>query len=174
MNFTRIAIVIVMAFSIGSVIYGYFTAETEVELKKPVSSLVQQHRDKLLPKAKAEDMEAMYQLGISYAQPSDVQDYEQARFWLKKAALLNHAKAQYYMGYMYANGHGVDVDPAEATVWFWLAASNEERASRRYLKLMANKGNPEELEKARLRASQIWETMPNKDINKNKSALKYH
>ena len=174
MNFVRIALVLVLSFGIGVAAYGYFNAKTEeVVIKTDAASLLKQ-RQELQEKADKNDMEAMYQLGISYAQPSEVQDYEQARVWLKKAALLNHAKAQYYLGYMYAQGDGVEIDPAEATVWFWLAASNEERASRRFLKLMANVGKPDELEKARLKASQIWETMPNKDINKKKNALKYH
>jgi len=174
MNFFKVAIVLVISIGIAGAIYGLKNNATEVEQKKIESSLVEHERNALLPLAKADDMEAMYKLGISYAQPSDVQDYEQARYWLKKAALLNHAKAQYYLGYMYAHGDGVEIDAGEATVWFWLAASNEERASRRYLKLMANTGDPEELQKARVRASEIWATMPNKDINKNKSALKYH
>ncbi len=174
MNFARVAIVLVMLIGISGAIFGLLNSSTEVEVKKQESMLIKKQRESLLEKAKADDMEAMYQLGLSFAQPSDIQDYEQARYWLKKAALLNHAKAQYYLGYMYAQGDGVESDPGEATVWFWLAASNEERSSRRYLKLMANIGKPEALQKARERASKIWETMPNKDINKNKSALKYH
>ncbi len=174
MNFARLSIVLVLSISIGGVIYGIFNSSTEVEKKMVEASVIEVERTSLLKAAETGDMEAMYKLGISFAQPSTIQNYEQARQWLKKAALLNHAKAQYYLGYMYANGHGVEKNPGEATVWFWLAASNEERSSRRYLKLMANIGNPEDLQKARIRASEIWATMPNKDINKNKSALKYH
>ncbi|MDQ6962339.1 MAG: tetratricopeptide repeat protein [Mariprofundaceae bacterium] len=174
MNFVKVAIVVVLLLGVSGAIFGFVHNATEVERKQEATTKINQDRTEWLSKAEAGDIESMYQIGLSYAQPSKLQDYEQSLAWLKKASMQNHPKAQYYLGYMYAHGHGVEKNPAEATVWFWLAASNEERNSRRYLKLMANLAPVDDLEKARRRASEIWAEMPNKDMNKNKSALKYH
>lgn len=174
MNFVKIAIVVVLSLGISGAIFGFVHNATEVERKQQETTKIKQDRTQWLKEAKVGDIESMYQIGLSYAQPSQLQNYPESLLWLKKASMQNHAKAQYYLGYMYAHGHGVEKDPAEATVWFWLAASNEERNSRRYLKLMANLATVDDLEKARRRASDIWASMPNKDLNKNKSALKYH
>ncbi len=51
-------------------------------------------------------------------------DYINARTCLIKAAKKGIAEAQYYLGLLYENGQKVDKNPAEAYMWFNLAASN--------------------------------------------------
>jgi soluble lytic murein transglycosylase-like protein len=56
-----------------------------------------------------------------------------------KAAKAGHAEAQYYLGYLYANGRGVKRDDALAASWFRAAASNGDRHARNMLKVVRTK-----------------------------------
>ena len=64
--------------------------------------------------------QAAYELGwAGYHRP----DYVSALKLLKPLAEDGHAKAQYYLGRMFADGHGVEQDYATACYWFDLSAS---------------------------------------------------
>ncbi len=50
------------------------------------------------------------------------QDYAEAVNWFRKAAVQNHAQAQYILGVCYESGNGVAVDEVEAVKWYRKAA----------------------------------------------------
>jgi hypothetical protein len=62
-----------------------------------------------------------------------------------KAAGAGHGEAQYYLGYIYANGRGVKRDDALAAAWFQAAAKNGDRYARNMLKVVRTKpkGRPQ-------------------------------
>jgi soluble lytic murein transglycosylase-like protein len=62
-----------------------------------------------------------------------------------KAAKMGHAEAQYFLGYIYANGRGVKRDDALAAGWFQAAAKNGDRHARNMLRVVRSKprGGPE-------------------------------
>ena len=99
----------------------------------------------LKPLAEAGDAEAQFNLGLIYAGHTDAQnnlgwenfgrgwdfsrdveemeeDDAEAVKWYRRAAEAGHIEAQYWLGYMYANGEGVEEDDAEAVKWYRLAA----------------------------------------------------
>jgi hypothetical protein len=53
--------------------------------------------------------------------------------WLKEAALLGHARAQYNLGLMYKNGVGVPRDYREAARWYHAAAERGEPRAQKNL-----------------------------------------
>ncbi len=67
------------------------------------------------------EAEEYYKKGAAYA---DSKQYSEGIPWLKKAADLNHAKAQNYLGLMYLNGYNVQQDFAVAAQLFQKAADN--------------------------------------------------
>ena len=50
------------------------------------------------------------------------QGHDDAITWLRLAANEGNSDAQYYVGYMYENGHGIFQDYVEAAKWYRLAA----------------------------------------------------
>jgi TPR repeat protein len=78
------------------------------------------------------------------------QDYKQAVYWYTKAAEDGDAKAQYYLGYMYANGHGVPQDHKETVYWYTKAATQDyAKAQYKLGHLYADaKGTPQDYIKA--------------------------
>lgn len=52
-------------------------------------------------------------------------NYRKARSWLEKAADLNHAEAQYNLGFMYFEGLGVKRDVKKAKELLETACENE-------------------------------------------------
>jgi len=73
----------------------------------------------LIKSAEAGNVEAQYNLGISYY--SD-KDFKQAVVWFTKAAEQNHPKAQTALGLCYFNGKGVKQDYKQAIKWLIKAA----------------------------------------------------
>ena len=53
------------------------------------------------------------------------QNYQESVKWYQKAAKQGHAKAQFNLGVMYANGKGVKQDYAKAKEYFGLACDNK-------------------------------------------------
>ena len=72
--------------------------------------------------ADAGNAEAQFGLGLRYAIPSATHDYAQAAEWYRKAAEQNHHLAQFNLGQMFAQGHGVAHDDATAVMWIRRAA----------------------------------------------------
>lgn len=73
----------------------------------------------LLERAKHDDAQARYQLAMTHFHN---REYQQALFWYRKAAELDHAAAQYHLGYMYSHGDGVARDQHRALYWYQKAA----------------------------------------------------
>ena len=51
-------------------------------------------------------------------------DYARAYCLWEPLARLGHPDAQYHMGWLYANGHGLNVDVGTAVYWWQQAANN--------------------------------------------------
>jgi TPR repeat protein len=65
------------------------------------------------------DAKAQLSLGIVYRDGSDgpPQDYTEAAKWFHKAAEQKNAMAQFNLGRLYENGHGVPQDYVKAHMW---------------------------------------------------------
>ena len=75
------------------------------------------------------------------------QDHAEALKWFRLGANQGDARAQYYLGAVYANGQGVPQDHAEASKWFRLAADQgDARAQYNLGAMYANgQGVPQDL-----------------------------
>src|SRR4030065_2570426 len=52
------------------------------------------------------------------------QDMKKAVYWLQKAADRGDGEAQYMLGVIYSQGHGIPEDRGQAHMWFRLAGSS--------------------------------------------------
>jgi TPR repeat protein len=75
--------------------------------------------EKRLADAESGDAQAQFNLGLSF---SNRPDFGQAAHWYLKAANQDHAKAQFALGVMFADGRGVPQDEAKALIWIGKAA----------------------------------------------------
>ena len=93
--------------------------------------------------------QAAYELAwAAYHRP----DYASALKLLKPLAEDGHAKAQYYLGRMYADGHGVEQDHVTAYYWFDLSASDAHKVASRYRDRLAELMTPDQVAEASKRA----------------------
>lgn len=91
----------------------------------------------ILPLAKAGNTDAEHLLGLMYYMGRGVpQDYKEALFWHRKAALKGKADAQYVVGAMYYTGNAVIQDHKEAVTWFRKAAEQGHPDAQQVLGLM--------------------------------------
>lgn len=91
----------------------------------------------ILPLAKAGNTDAEHLLGLMYYMGRGVpQDYKEALFWHRKAALKGKADAQYVVGAMYYTGNAVIQDHKEAVTWFRKAAEQGHAEAQQVLGLM--------------------------------------
>ena len=96
----------------------------------------------LRQKANRGDVEAQYNLGVSYREGKGVdRDYAQAVTWWRKAAWQGHARAQSALGFMYANGQGVSSDCVQAVTWYRIAAEQGVARAQFNLGVMYAKGD---------------------------------
>lgn len=65
--------------------------------------------------------EAMCNIACIYAQK---RDWESGVPWLKKAAMLNHAKSQFLLGELYTEGEHIRKDAIQGTYWLRKASEN--------------------------------------------------
>lgn len=89
--------------------------------------------DKVMGKAEAGNVKAQYQVGWYYANTQ--RDYAKAIMWLKKSA-EEYAPAQYYLGYCYFYGLGVEKDMKQAAYWYEKASLSNKKDIRREAKTM--------------------------------------
>jgi hypothetical protein len=81
--------------------------------------------------AEAGQPEAMYQLGTSYENGTDVpQNDAQAAIWYHKASDLGHASSMFKLGVLYQDGRGVHKDLVEAYKWLDLSSKHGFRDDR--------------------------------------------
>lgn len=88
--------------------------------------------------ASAGDCEAQMMLGMESFEKGD---YQRAKVYLQAAATQGEVEAQYTLGYMYANGLGVDKDKDQAGYWWKLAGKNGNMDAIMNLFLLNNNGN---------------------------------
>jgi uncharacterized protein len=69
-----------------------------------------------------------------------VGDYAQAMAEFKPLAEQGDVKAEYFTGFLYHRGYGVDVDHAEAAKWFAKAAAQRDSQAQYYLGKMHERG----------------------------------
>jgi TPR repeat protein len=84
--------------------------------------------------ATAGDREAQFGLGLKFRTGTG-RDYAQAAEWYQKAAAQSHGMAQFNLGVMYAEGHGVDRDFAQSKTWFGRAAGQGDAGAQHHLGL---------------------------------------
>lgn len=60
-------------------------------------------------------------------------DYKEAAKWFQKAAAKNDPNAMFVIGWMYANGHGVEKDRGQVAVWYQKAAALNDEDAQYYL-----------------------------------------
>ena len=72
----------------------------------------------LKPLAENGDERAQYYVGMIYNSVWVGQDFLEAVKWHRKAAIQGMAAAQFRLGTMYKNGHGVTEDFEEAVKWY--------------------------------------------------------
>ena len=70
------------------------------------------------------DAEAQFNLGCHYR---DGEDYTEAAKWFRMAAEQGHSDAQYWLGWCYGHGLGVEYDSAEAEKWVRMSAFSNMR-----------------------------------------------
>ncbi|MCZ6883014.1 MAG: tetratricopeptide repeat protein [Gammaproteobacteria bacterium] len=81
---------------------------------------------------------------------SRIKDHSQAAEWFTRSAQQGYRKAQYKIGLMYARGLGVKSDPVRAYAWLKVAATQGSRRAMVYLKKLAEKMSPYQLERAHI------------------------
>ena len=93
--------------------------------------------------------QAAYELAwAAYHRP----DYASALKLLKPLAEDGHEKAQYYLGRMFANGHGVEQDYVTAYQWFDLSVSAAVKVASEDRDRLTKLMTPEQIAQARKRA----------------------
>jgi len=80
----------------------------------------------LIDRASGGDLEAQYNLALSYYMGDDMkQDEKKAVYWFAQAAEQGHILAQYYLGYCYENGIGTQQSDEYSLHWYTEAAEEE-------------------------------------------------
>ena len=79
------------------------------------------------------------QKGLEYY---DNEDYEEAVYWLRKAANQGHATAQALLGAMYYEGAGVVKNYEEAVYWLREAANQGHEKAKKALAMLEEKESP--------------------------------
>ncbi|OGT20601.1 MAG: hypothetical protein A2V90_05105 [Gammaproteobacteria bacterium RBG_16_57_12] len=111
--------------------------------------------------AEQHNPEAAYQLGLMYgAGEGVVADKQKSREWLLQAAMGGHPKAHYNLGHIYGTGDGVETNYEESLVWFWLASSYDDKAAKRYMRIVVQKVSAEQYNRAEQRVKEIWRQIP--------------
>jgi TPR repeat protein len=90
-------------------------------------------------------------------------DLKNALEWRQEAAAHGDAEAQYLLGRMYADGHGVSKDDFKAYVYYLLVkAGGSHLAENMEEKRLENALTPAEQEQARNEAMEMWEKIQKK------------
>jgi len=62
------------------------------------------------------------------------QDYKKALYWYFKSAQQEHPPAQYYVGYCYYYGYGIEKDLKKAAYWMYLSSKNGYASAKSFMK----------------------------------------
>lgn len=111
----------------------------------------------LMGRAKAGDPDAEYQMGMMYAQDRpggrSTDAASQSYYWFTQAASKGHARAQYNLGVMHAQGDGIVQNLIEAYIWFNLAAAQRMDGALQARDMVATSLTPDALMKAQERST---------------------
>ncbi len=95
----------------------------------------------LLTRAHGGEPEAQNQLGIHYSESQGLQqNYQEAKYWFKKAADQGHAGAQVNLGTLYSLGQGAPFSDPMAMFWFQKAADQRNPLAFAKLGMMYERG----------------------------------
>ena len=79
--------------------------------------------------AESGDADAQFGLGVKFSNAGTDRDPDQAVRWFRRAALQDHALAQFNLGVMLTNGDGVAQDIDEGMIWTRKAADGGDPAA---------------------------------------------
>ena len=79
----------------------------------------------------------------------ELQNYDQALYWLEKSATQGNVEAQMYLGDAYARGKGVSIDFVKAHMWLSLAAAKGGDEAKNRFEYLQSKMTPEQIAEAR-------------------------
>lgn len=95
----------------------------------------------LLNHAQGGEADAQNQLGIHYSEGQGLpQNYQEAKYWFKKAADQGHAGAQVNLGTLYSLGQGAPFSDPMALFWFQKAAEQRNALAFAKLGMMYERG----------------------------------
>lgn len=95
----------------------------------------------LLNRAQGGEPDAQNQLGILYSEGQGLpQNYQEAKYWFKKAADQGHAGAQVNLGTLYSLGQGAPFSDPMALFWFQKAAEQRNALAFAKLGMMYERG----------------------------------
>ncbi|HMS86537.1 MAG TPA: tetratricopeptide repeat protein [Nitrospira sp.] len=95
----------------------------------------------LLKRAQGGDPKAQNQLGLHYSEGRELpQNYQEAKYWFKRAADQGHAGAQVNLGTLYALGQGAPFSDPMALFWFQKAADQRNALAFAKLGMMYERG----------------------------------
>lgn len=95
----------------------------------------------LLTRAQRGEADAQNQLGIHYSESQGLsQNYQEAKYWFKKAADQGHAGAQVNLGTLYSLGQGAPFSDPMALFWFQKAAEQRNALAFAKLGMMYERG----------------------------------
>ncbi len=95
----------------------------------------------LLTRAQGGEAEAQNQLGVHYSEGRGLpQNYQEAKYWFKKAADQGHAGAQVNLGTLYSLGQGAPFSDPMALFWFQKAADQRNALAFAKLGMMYERG----------------------------------
>ena len=87
----------------------------------------------------------------------------EAANWYRKAALQGHAKAQYFLGELYANGQGVPEDYVQSYAWMLLAKNGGDQKAKVNIEILAGEMTEDQISDAQLLVSKLRQQIENKD-----------
>ncbi len=95
----------------------------------------------LLKRAQGGEADAQNQLGIHYSEDQGLpQNYQEAKYWFKKAADQGHPGAQVNLGTLYSLGQGAPFSDPMALFWFQKAAEQRNALAFAKLGMMYERG----------------------------------
>ncbi|KJY94501.1 tetratricopeptide repeat protein [Pseudoalteromonas ruthenica] len=101
---------------------------------------------------------AQFNLGVMYTNGEGViKDYQSAIDWYRKAAAQNYTLAQFNLALMYYEGLGVAKSIEKSYIWNTIAEYNGNDDASTSRKLDEKKLQPEEIERAKQKADDIYE-----------------
>ncbi|KAI8883183.1 hypothetical protein K501DRAFT_285484, partial [Backusella circina FSU 941] len=122
---------------------AYDSCKFKGENEKTFDTLKGEHimiKEKTLKKRKERNGEELFKVGLSYWNLHTPSSYQIALDWFYKSAKKDYPAASYYIGWMYYDGRGLNIDKNKSFQWY----SRASRSGEKYTHLtfdMFSKGN---------------------------------